>query len=322
MVKYCSVFSSLIEKYVNYQKASGSWSETGQRNIMYFDRFCTMHYPEEHLFQEMVDAWCAKRETENNTSCITRTAVIRSFIKYLRHRNLTDVLPTGPLKPEKKTYIPHAFTFTELERFFHECDSIVPYKLSPKFLIPKMTYPAFFRLLYSSGIRTTEARYLKRDEVDLVHGVLNIRETKGHAQHYVALHQSMTRLLLQYDYEVEHIYPGRIYFFETANGIHYSRQWVVNTFRTLWEKANGSGNRPVAYDLRHNYAITNINNWKEDVFEFHDKLHYLSKSMGHCQIESPLYYYSIVPGLADILLDKTETGFNEIVPEVDDEKEQ
>lgn len=72
----------------------------------------------------------------------------------------------------------------------------------------------------------------------------------------------------------------------------------------------------------HHYAIVNINRWTNDDFGFSDRLHYLSKSMGHRSIEATRYYYSIVPRLADTLRDKTEDGFNAIVPEVpDDEKE-
>ena len=43
--------------------------------------------------------------------------------------------------------------------------------------------------------------------------------------------------------------------------------------------------------------------------------------MGHRWIESTLYYYSIVPRLAETIREKTENGFNEIVPEVDYEEE-
>ena len=64
----------------------------------------------------------------------------------------------------------------------------------------------------------------------------------------------------------------------------------------------------------------NINRWTSDTFEFNQKLHYLSKSMGHRSIESTLYYYSITPCLADILLKKTENSFNELLPEVGHEK--
>lgn len=42
--------------------------------------------------------------------------------------------------------------------------------------------------------------------------------------------------------------------------------------------------------------------------------------MGHRGIESTLYYYSITPCLADILLKKTERSFNELLPEVEHEE--
>lgn len=117
----------------------------------------------------------------------------------------------------------------------------------------------FFRLLYSSGIRTTETCYLKREDVDLVHGVLNIRKSKENSQHYAALHESMAQLLAQHDCAAEKLRSGREYFFEMPNGGCYSRQWVTGMFQSLWEKANGTRSNAVAYALRHNYAVMNIN---------------------------------------------------------------
>ena len=131
----------------------------------------------------------------------------------------------------------------------------------------KITCSVFFRLLYSSGIRTTEARYLKSEDVDLEHEVLNIRKSKGYDQHYVALHESMTELLKQYDRSAESICPDRTYFFETPNGKYYSRQWVTQTFQCLWEKANEKQNKAAAYDLRHNYSVVNINHCEYDTFD-------------------------------------------------------
>lgn len=39
--------------------------------------------------------------------------------------------------------------------------------------------------------------------------------------------------------------------------------------------------------------------------------------MGHRDTESTLYYYSVVPRLADMIQEKTEESFNNIVPEVE-----
>ena len=77
----------------------------------------------------------------------------------------------------------------------------------------------------------------------------------------------------------------------------------------------------IPYDIRHHYAVENISSWEDDSFTFSERLHCLSKSMGHRHIKSTLYYYSIVPRLADKIQAKTEEGFNEIVPEVWDEED-
>ena len=317
MNSYLSGFASQIDAFVAFRKASNLWNEESYgKNIQYFDRFCAKNYSGMPLTQEMIDTWCRKRDTETNTSCDTRIMVVRAFVSYLQGRKMTDAVPPQRLKPDAKKYIPHAFSEDELQRFFSECDCVVSNRPEMKYRMKEIVCPAFFRLLYSSGIRTTEARLLERKDIDLSHGVINVRHSKGCDQHYIALHESMTSILLQYDAAAEKIRPNRFYFFESPMGKYYSRQWVTQTFKELWEKANGTGSNAVAYALRHHYAVTNINSWDEDIFSFGERLNSLSKSMGHKCAESTVYYYSMVPCLADILLDKTEAGLNEILPEV------
>jgi hypothetical protein len=120
MTPYRSCFSEYIERFVIYRKASGSWNEPNYGlNIKLFDRFCADNYPMGvALTQEMVDTWCAKRESEVNRSQETRTRVVRLFVDYLRRRGLTDVHPPVKYKPESKIYIPYAFDDDELKRFF------------------------------------------------------------------------------------------------------------------------------------------------------------------------------------------------------------
>ena len=323
MSQYRSVFTGFIERFVEYRKASGSWNEPNYGlNIKLFDHFCADNYKDEPaLTQVMVDMWCAKRDTETNRSCLTRILVVRAFIDYLRRRGLTDTNPPVTLRAEPKTYIPYAFEEDELNRFFRVCDSIQPYLGRKASVIRKLQVPVFFRLLYSTGLRTTEARLLKREDVDLMHGVINIQKSKGYDQHYVVMHDTMTSIMARYDRAINEMQPAREYFFQSIKGTNHSRYWVQANFRMMWNEANGALASPVAYDLRHFYAIVNINSWLDDGFEFSDKLQYLSKSMGHRSIEATRYYYAIVPRLADTLIAKTETGFNAIVPEVFDGEE-
>jgi integrase len=169
-------------------------------------------------------------------------------------------------------------------------------------------------LLYSSGIRTTEARLLRIQDVDLSTGVLDIKLTKGYNQHYVVLHDTMLSLMIKYNEAIDGIFPGRVYFFPSRNNSYHTRQWVQVNFQKLWKSVNTS--YATAYELRHNYAIENINQWIGYGMDFNTKFLYLSKSMGHSVFESTKYYYSLVPGLADIIQQNTNMSFEAIIPDI------
>ena len=178
-----------------------------------------------------------------------------------------------------------------MTRFFHECDSIPSFNRKNS-RVRKLTIPVFFRLLYSSGIRTNEARLLLRKNVDLSKGILDIQRSKGHDQHYVVLHDSMLRIMNEYDFTVQKLIPDRGYFFPSSRNGHYNCGWVVKTFKQVWSKVSTA--HATAYDFRHHYAITNINGWAGHSFDFHDRFVYLSKSMGHTKLESTKYYTGVL----------------------------
>jgi integrase len=110
------------------------------------------------------------------------------------------------------------------------------------------------------------------------------------------------------------MYPDRAYFFPARkkNGGFHTAAWVQRNFNELWRQQNSAN--AVPYELRHNYAIENINGWIDAGFDFSAKLLYLSKSMGHSVIESTKYYYSLVPRLANVLASHTDE--DETIPEV------
>lgn len=322
MTVFVSFLTSDIHTFIRYRKASDHWNEASYEiNLKLFDRYCYKCNPDIHaeLRQEMVDSWCRQRENEKNNSCRSRIYAVVSFIHFLRERGLTTVVP--PVLPCKdhRTYIPHAFTEEELTAFFHECDRIPVRKNVLQDECRRQTVPVFFRLLYSSGIRTNEARLLEMENVDLIHGIIDIRYSKGHDQHYIVLHDSMLELMRTYDKSISQLVPDRRYFFPSRNGSYYKKGWITKTFRQLWDVVNTA--HATAYEFRHHYAVVNINNWINEGFDFDDKLLYLSKSMGHTTIESTKYYYSLVPGLSNILKEQTQAGFDWIIPEVPDNEE-
>jgi len=184
----------------------------------------------------------------------------------------------------------------------------------------KLELPVYFRLLLSTGMRTNEARWLKRSDVDMVEGVININQTKGVDQHRVALHKSMLKLLKAYCKKMEKVLPCRTCFFPDRDDHFHRPAWADYHFRIVWKEVSQEPARP--YDLRSHYAVANVTRWKGIGFEFHDKLLYLSRTMGHRQVRSTCKYFNLTPALADKIKNLTEESFNNLLPELSEYEEQ
>lgn len=318
MIEYSQERSHLILPFILHREAADRWNISDAKNLMYFDKYCGEVSPgSTAITQKMIDGWCSQRMTETAVSWYGRSSIIVQFVRYLVDCGYPDLHePQVPTPKTVRNYVPHAFNDNELQRFFAECDKRAVCAKGKKNEARALIPPALFRLLYSSGMRTVEIRLLMCDHIDLEEGVINVEYTKGRAQHYVALHPSTVIMLKSYDSAISRFYPERKYFFPRDQEKPLYQVWIPETFREIWDSVNES-HSAVAYDLRHNYATENINKWLDKGFDFNDKFVYLSKSMGHTKLESTKYYYSIVPGLSDVLNAQTAEGFDKITPEVD-----
>ena len=321
MSKFSDTRNDLFMRFIDYRTASNIWNTGYDMNLIYFDRYCSEHFPQDDgITQEMIDGWCKQRDTENKASLIGRTLSARKLVEYLNERGLVSLkIPEMPPLPPKQ-HIPHSFTEEEIKNFFTECDSRV---LSAKGTAKKfraLEVSVMFRLLYSTGMRTTEARLLRVVDVDLVHALINIRKSKNSIEHYIALHSSTAELMKQYEAAAEKVMPDReIYFPCKDAATPFTADMVTWEFHKVWDSVNAEN--AVPYDFRHNYAIQNINSWLSEGLDFNNKFLYLSKSMGHTSLESTRYYYSIVPSMANIIEQKSGDSFDDIIPEVPDDEE-
>lgn len=310
----------LYGKYIEYRKASGlKVSKSALKNLTAFANACNRNYKESYLTQHMTDTWCAKRENELPSSRNSRISLICTFLDFLRRRHYIDLENPPYLPNEKKRHrVPHEFTEEELCKFFKACDNIASkYKIRKFERIRRIVVPVIFRLLYSSGMRTCEARELRRCDVNLKTGVINIVISKTYSEHIIVLHDSMRELLIRCDVAIENIMPDRATFFSNIHDKPFSNHWLNDNFNQMWYRYNKV--YAIPYDFRHGYAIKNINRWitKENTDCFvSDRLLALSRSMGHDSIKNTLYYYSYVPSFGKIIKDFCEESYNNIVQEL------
>ena len=312
-----SVISDSLNRYISYRKASNAMGNSTLECLRFFNGYYATHHPEASTITEnIINGWCDKRITESSESHNKRISPIRSFLRYANRRGWTNVKLPEFLPWSKKQYTPYPFSFEQLQAFFKITDSVehnMP--VSDKvFEIRRIEIPVFYRLLYSTGMRTVEVRLLRCSDVDLKNGVININRSKGLDQHRIALHQTMWNLLIRYDKAMSALMPDRNYFFPNEYDEPYTRMWESYNFVRMWYLVSNDHAR--CYDFRSHYAVRNINSWKYTGPEWFDKLLYLSRSMGHRDISSTCYYYQLVPLFAEQLEALTAGEYHKLLPDL------
>jgi integrase len=236
---FVSLLSPQLEEFVLFRKSSKRCNMTDETVLRNFDKYCAADFSDHKSIYENMLKWCKERPTEHGNSRYRRMLIVVEFVEYANAKGYTQVKP--PLLPcnRKSTHVPHAFEEEELTRFFTECDRYslgLEIHKGPKTSnrFNRIELPVFFRLLFSTGMRTVELRELRRIDVDLERGIINICKSKGYDQHRVALHHTTCTLLKLYDAKMDSIMPSRTIFFPDPKGKHHAPRWHDWHFRKIW----------------------------------------------------------------------------------------
>ncbi len=301
----------LYDDYVEYRAVSGLKTSTLKSLTLFVHSLQKEHGHEVQLTQVYFDNWYKRRETEKPNSYRARTLPVKTFVEFANLRGLSQLELPSDSAFDKTRVLPHIFIDEELFKFFKACDELeTGCQLSSK--LNRIEIPVFYRLLYSSGLRLPEVRFLLKKDVNLKDGIIEVRRTKGYNEHRVVLHDSMVELLSLYDSKVELLMPGRKVFFPNRKDQYHCAQWVNIHFKELWSKYNTS--KCLAYAFRHNYAIANINSWHSLGYGISFRLAALSRSMGHTSLRSTLYYFHLVPWFDEIISNLEGTNLESLIP--------
>lgn len=280
------IFSKALGEYYSHRETCGMKDSPKECIDKFYSRSKKEFPGEKCLTQEMIDAWWTKRPTESSNTHAVRVCQVLPFLRFVAERYPEShyIIRKTP-KWKHTTYLPHIYTKEELKKFFTACDTMGrPYN-NLECKLNEIELPILFRLLYSTGMRTTEVRLLRTENVDLSKGVIYISKdaTKRYRERKVLVHDCMLEILRIYDKAVSALVPDRKVFFPNDHDGTHSDGWLSSHFSRIWKSA-GNPAGVVAYDLRHNFIIERINSWTDDGYEIHSDLVTLSLYVGHSKL--------------------------------------
>lgn len=319
--EFCSNFKIYIKGLIEQKHAIGYSYRTDTYMLRWFDRFCTEHYPQAtELTKEIALHWAERRNGEHIGSLRSRIKPVRQLAKYMNSIGIEAYFIPQVIPGKPPSYVPHIFTESELQAFFAEADKCTYDKRSPA---RHLVFPVVFRVIYCCGLRSSEARLLKVEDVDLESGALSIWNSKG-KNRTVMMSYDILQLCRTFHKKVDTIFPDRIWFFPNHRGIHYGHCAFIYMFRRFWEQTGITGicgNPPRVHDLRHKFAVKRLNLWVEEGKDLNAFLPYLSMYLGHATLSEADYYLHLVHDFYPVITERTSQRFAHLIPEVEHENQ-
>ena len=314
------VFTNTVKDFIYFKRACGLKYEDSAEYVLRQICHQLNQYQVDHpvLTQEMVFRIIEKRPHESYATQARRITYIRELSKYMDDKGyVAYIYPEQSIHKEEKTFIPYVFTNEEIQNIFLIVDSLPKYRRYPYYHV---VYPVLVRMLYSCGMRVSEALLLKIKHYNVSEETVLIEKSKNRSR-IVPLSRSMSVVLLRYlkNRFGSNPDPER-YIFEAHDGNIYSRHTVLCAVRNIYKKAgipvDISVHHPNVHSFRHNHAVTAMEKMQKDGMDLYCMLPLLSSFLGHKGVRETERYLRLPQfRLAEI----AEAGhhlINHVIPEV------
>jgi integrase len=153
--------------------------------------------------------------------------------------------------------------------------------------------PVLLRLLYSTGLRISEALSIRLCDINVEKGIIAITDGKNHVGRNIAVSPSMKRVLENYLGTMAS-YGINDYLFHGYDGRAYTSGAARIIFHQILSKAGikrrSSGKYPRLHDLRHLFSIRALEQMAEKGYDLYTSLPILCKYLGHKSIIETEHY--------------------------------
>lgn len=312
-----SAFADDIKGFIRLKHGLGNRYYSPSVVLKSFDQFCFENFPNESsLSKPIVLAWHQRsidRYLSPKTMRLNMTP-ISHLAKYQCDKGLSAYIFPIKTLPSEKRYTPHIYSTEELIRFFHATDSC---HFLHQFPNRHLIMPLLFRLLYSCGLRVSEATNLLIENVDIENGILKVVGAKNAGERLIPLSEDMQKRCADY-YQKVHSNGQYQYFFpsKTQEPIKYMN--IYGNFRRFLRNANishgGKNHQIRIHDFRHTFAVHCLRNWVQEGKDLNTCYPYLKAYMGHTLFRYTAYYLRITAEIYPTIGQALEEQYSDVIP--------
>ncbi len=280
------VFSQLMLDFISYKRSCGlKYEDSVEYTLRAINKeLITSGVKEPVLTKIIVENLVNKRPHEQYSTQSRRISLLRQLARYLSLRGIDAyVYPELSTHKEEKTFVPYLFTDLEMDSIFFAADHLPHVANHPNY---HMVYPVLIRLLYSCGLRLSEALNLRMRDIDMESATLYIDKSKKSKSRVVAMSASMNTVLQKYIITRygDTNYSDR-YVFQAPDKGRYNRgsarSGIMRVFKDAGLPCFIGGRHPRVQDLRHNFSVRALEKMHKAGMDLYCALPLLSVYLGH-----------------------------------------
>src|SRR5690554_1808499 len=289
--EYTSVFAPFINSFIHGKELQGYKATQLKWMLLEFDKFFTQVSKKELFISSGdVNNWAATRTCDKPNTLYQKYCAMAEFCRYMCLLGYECYIPRRPKKCIAN-YIPTIFTHEQIRAIFNACDNLVMKEHHAQSIMIIM--PTLIRVLYSTGIRISEALSILNKDVDFNRRVIVLNNTKNRYQRLAPVNEPLEQVLRQYiSYRNRIPAPGitnpRSHLFVSATGKSCSRRTVLTYFHRILEEC-GIPRRcdqrgPMVHEIRHSAAVHSLVKLTQDGVDLYCSLPLLATFMGHRKV--------------------------------------
>jgi integrase len=290
---------SLVEDYLAARRKMGHALESQGKQLLAFGRFADAAGHRGPVTVDLMIRWAKDARNATRLAWARRLGMLRPFTQYRRQFDAgTETPPDGFFGPSRRWLTPHIYQEQEVVALLEATDKLRPAGIHP------LTYRTLFGLLAATGMRVSEARHLKPEDMDLDHNILTVRETKFRKSRLVPLHPSTVAALKRYADARQQRFGGRqlkAFFVSNQHGTPLNESTVQQTFQKLRSRlswiARGGHARPRIHDLRHTFICHTLLRIYRKGQSIDKMIDALSTYVGHTKVSHTYWYLTATPEL-------------------------
>lgn len=269
------------------------------------------------ITEDVILKWKETKVSDSDRTIYYKYVIWRQFCIYLNNVEIEAFIPRLPRVGSSNNYVPYIYTIEEIKLLFEACDNLKI--LGNKKITPMFVIPALLRMLYSTGMRISEALALKNNDVDLSSKIIHIKRTKNGYERISVINDSLSLILTQYlefkkSIPTKDVLSPEVNFFVSQLGLPICKNSIKIWFKQALFDAgipiNNFINYPRIHDLRHTAAVHSLYNLIKEGIDIYCGLPMISVFLGHKNLKSTNQYVRLTKEAFPELIEmQSDTSF-------------